>query len=270
MVGFCLAGLLLSVRRRPLAGGALLGLAVAVKATAGIALPFAVLLAVRPDRSLRRLVTAAAWTALGFVVTYGAIALATGLGVGWLAGLKHSGDTIQWSSLPTGVGLALGYIGRFFGAPHLSRGLIDGARAVGLAVLAVTLVAIWWRARGRDARQTVGYAGWALLAVTLLSPVFHPWYWLLPIAVLAAAGFEARWPVLVTAAVAFLVLPDGYGVARATRMPGSFAVLAAVLVAAVWFARRYFTRRQPPTGDTVAGPSGLRGSAEPTERIGAG
>ncbi|HEV7898470.1 MAG TPA: polyprenol phosphomannose-dependent alpha 1,6 mannosyltransferase MptB [Planosporangium sp.] len=259
MVGLCLAGLLLAVRRRPIASGALIGLAVAVKATAGIALPFAVLLVVRPDRSLRRLTTAAGWVALGFAVTYGAIALATGLGVGWVSGLRHSGDTVQWSSVPTGVGLAFGYIGRLFGATQLSRGAVGGARIVGLAVLAVTLVVMWWRARGRDARQTVGYAAWALLAVTVLAPVFHPWYWLLPVAVLAAAGFEARWPVVVTAAAAFLVLPDGYGLTRTTRVPGSFAVLAAV----IWFGWRHFPRRKP----VPDGPTQRRDRIEPTERI---
>jgi alpha-1,6-mannosyltransferase len=284
MVACCLAGLLFAVRRRPLASGALLGLAVAVKATAGIALPFAVLLVVRPDRSLRRLATAAAWVALGFAVVYGAIALATGLGIGWIGGLKHSGDTIQWSSLPTGVGLAIGYIGRIFGARHLSHGAITTARGIGMAVLAVTLVVVWWRARGRDARETIGYAGWALLAVTVLSPVFHPWYWLLPVAVLAAAGFAARWPVVVTAALAFLVLPDGYSLTRNTRAPGSFAALAVAIVAVVWFAWRYLPwRGAAPAGPAAAGStaegsadgpadgsSGRRDPIEPAGRIPAG
>ncbi|GII20931.1 hypothetical protein Pme01_05280 [Planosporangium mesophilum] len=261
MVGLCLAGLFLAVRRRPLASGALFGLAVAVKATAGVALPFAVLLVVRPERSPRRLAAATAWVAAGFVAAYGVIALATGLGVGWLSGLKYSGVTIQWTSVPTAVGIALGYVGRLFGATHLSLGLVVGARAVGMAVLAVALVAIWWRARGRGAREIVGYAAWALLAATLLAPVFHPWYWLLPIAVLAAAGFEARWPVVVTAAAAFLVLPDGYSLTRATRMPGSFAVLAGV----IWFGWRYLARRR-----SLAEGSAQPDQIEPTERIPAG
>ncbi|MGC9670776.1 polyprenol phosphomannose-dependent alpha 1,6 mannosyltransferase MptB [Planosporangium sp. 12N6] len=267
MIGFCLAGLVYAARRHPLAAGALIGLAVAVKATAGIALPFAVLLAVRPDRSWRRLCGAAAWAALGFAVTYGAIALVTGLGVGWLAGLRYSGETVQWTSVPTGVGMAVGYVGRLFGDRHLYRGAVDASRTAALAVLAVVLVATWWRARGRDARQTVGYAGGALLVATMLAPVFHPWYWLLPITVLAAAGVAARWAVAVTAALAFLVLPDGYSLARAIQAPGAFAALAAAIAAVVWWGRRYLTgRRLAPAG--AAAPahdvSGVEAGVPPT------
>jgi alpha-1,6-mannosyltransferase len=260
MVGFCLAGLLFAVRRRPVAAGAWLGLALAVKATAGIALPFAVLAVVRPDRSLRRLVAGGARVALGCTATYGVIALATGLGFGWIGALKYSGRTVQWTSVPTAVGMAISYVVRFLGLadPHLA--VVNVARTVGMAALAVVLVVIWWRARGRDARQTVSYAGLALLAATALGPVFHPWYWLLPIAVLAAAGFEARWAVVTTAALAFLVLPDGYGIARPTGVPGSLAVTAVLIVLLVRSAQRYLRPALPvpaaaplPDGSPVSG-----------------
>ncbi|MCW2641422.1 MAG: hypothetical protein JWP76_3728 [Dactylosporangium sp.] len=266
LVAFCLAGLLFAVKRRPVVSGAWLGLAFAVKATAGIALPFAVLAVVRPDRSLRRLTAGAAWVALGGAATYGAVALATGLSFGWTAGLKHSGDTVQWTSLPTGVGMGIGYIGEFVGVAHLRHGAINVARSVGMAVLAVALVVLWWRARGRDARQTIGYAGLALLATTALSPVFHPWYWLLPFAVLAAAEFTARWSIVVTAAVAFLVLPDGYGIPRLTAAPGALAVLAATIGAMVWFTRRYFLQRRPVPEDAPQRPDPIE-PIEPSEPI---
>jgi alpha-1,6-mannosyltransferase len=243
MVGLCLAGLLFAVRRRPLASGAWLGLALAVKATAGIALPFAVLAVVRPDRSLRRLVATGSRVAVGCAATYGAIALATGLGFGWIGALKYSGRTIQWTSLPTAVGMAIGYVGRFLGMADPHRAVVDVARTVGMAVLAVVLVVLWWRARGRDARQTVWYAGLALLAATALGPVFHPWYWLLPVAVLAVAGFGARWMVVLTAALSFLVVPDGYSLARPTNVPGSFLVTVAVIAGAIWSARWYLQQR---------------------------
>jgi alpha-1,6-mannosyltransferase len=278
MVALCVAGLLFAVRRRPALSGACLGLALAVKATAGIALPFAVLAVVRPDRSIRRLAAATAWVVLGCAVTYGAIALATGLGFGWIAGLKHSGDTVQWTSLPTGVGMAIGYLGKIFGAAHLGHHAVNAARSAGMVVLAVVLIVLWWRARGRDARQTVAYAGLALCAATALSPVFHPWYWLLPITVLAAAGFEARWPVVVTAAVAFLVLPDGYSFARPTGVPGSLAVLVALIATVVWFAWRYLPRlhdprrhgprQQPvPSGPPSPEPELTRSDLEPLDRL---
>jgi alpha-1,6-mannosyltransferase len=111
-------------------------------------------------------------------------------------------------------------------------------------ILLVVLVAIWWRARDGN---VLARCGWALLAVTALSPVFHPWYWLWPLAVLAAAGVEARWLAVATAALTFLVLPDGYNLARATRVPGSLLVL----VLAVYVAARFviLIRSRPDPAD---------------------
>jgi alpha-1,6-mannosyltransferase len=248
MIGLAVAGLVYAVRRRPLASGAWFGLALAVKATAGLALPFALLLAVRPElgpelgpeRSARRLAGAAGWLVAGCAGVYAAVTLGTGLGrgfgLGWIGGLRHSGDSVQWTSVPTGVGIAIGYAGRVVGAPHLTGGAIAVARTLGFLILLVVLALLWWRARGGEVREIVGYAGWALLATTALGPVFHPWYWLLPLVVLAAAGLVWRWLVGVTAVLAFLVLPDGYNLARATRLPG--ALLVTGLAIAVLTVRR--------------------------------
>jgi alpha-1,6-mannosyltransferase len=252
MIGLALAGLAYAVRRRPLVAGAWFGLALAVKATAGIALPFAVLLVVGPRPAWRKLAAATGWVALGCAAAYAAISLVTGLGLGWLSGLRHSGDSVQWTSVPTGVGIAIGYAGRVVGAPHLTGGAIAVARTMGFLILAVVLVVLWWRARGRSVREIIAYAGWALLAVTVLGPVFHPWYWLLPLVVLAVAGIDAGWLVGVTAALAFLVLPDGYNLARATRLPGSLLAVVLAVAVAAWGlrgARRLKARR---SGGTVA------------------
>jgi alpha-1,6-mannosyltransferase len=223
MIGLGLTGLLLATRRRPLAAGLLLGAAVAVKATAGVALPFAFLLAGGRLRTGARM-------AAGTVAAYGVVWAVTGLGFGWLNGLRHSGDSVQWTSVPTGVGIAIGAVGV--------------ARTVGVVILILLLVGMWWRARRGDA---LAWCGWALLAVTALSPVFHPWYWLWPLAVLAAAGVRARWLVVVTAALTFLVLPDGYNLARATRTPGAFLMLALVVAAGVIATIRVFSGESRPS-----------------------
>jgi alpha-1,6-mannosyltransferase len=131
------------------------------------------------------------------------------------------------------------------------------ARTVGLCVLVVVGGALWWRARGRDLPGILRHAGWALVAATALAPVFHPWYWLWPFAVLAAAGAPSAEPGAVTAggtggagagttarrligltaALAFLVLPDGYNLARATRLPGALAVASLVVAGLVRLVR---------------------------------
>jgi alpha-1,6-mannosyltransferase len=167
MIGFAVAGLYYAGRRRPVIAGLWFGLALAVKATAGIALPFAVLLVVGPDRSLRRLVTAAGWVALACAGAYAGVALVTGLGLAWIATLRKS--------------------------DHPPRG-------IKLLILTVVLVTLWWRARGRDIPETMRYAAWALVATIALAPIFYPWYWLWPLVVIAAADPGARWPVVVSAA----------------------------------------------------------------------
>jgi alpha-1,6-mannosyltransferase len=244
MIGLGLAALYYAYRHRPLVAGVLFGAALAVKATAGVALPFGLLLLVPAFAGLRVLVRAGGWLAAGCVAGYGAVVAATGLGFGWVGGLRHSGDSVQWTSVPTGVGIAVGWFARMVGFPDATAGVITVARAVGVLILLVVLVAVWWRARGGN---VLARCGWALLAVTALSPVFHPWYWLWPLAVLAAAGVEARWLAVVTAALTFLVLPDGYNLARATRMPGSLSVLAL----AVYLAARFvtFIRSRPDPAD---------------------
>jgi hypothetical protein len=230
MIGLTVAGLLAATRGRAVTSGALFGAAITVKATAGVALPFALLLLVRPNATVSRLARAGGLLALGCALVYAAVALLTGLSFGWIAGLRHSGDSVQWTSLPTGVGIAVGWF---------VPGAIAVARTVALVLLVVILVWLWWRARSGDALR---YCGWALLAVTALAPVFHPWYWLLPLAVLAAAGQWPRWLVWVTAALAFLVVPDGYNLARVTRAPGALAAVALVAFAILTGYRRHSHR----------------------------
>lgn len=250
MIGLVIAGLYHATGRRPLVSGAFFGAAIAVKATGGIALPFALLLAARPS-----LVRAGGWLAAGCVGAYAAVFAVTGLGFGWISGLQRSGDSVQWTSIPTGVGLAVGWLLRITGGPDVTGGVITVVRAIGLVVLLATLVTLWWRAGwsragwSRSGWSRAGWmrartdgvlerCGWALLAVTALAPVFHPWYWLLPLSVLAAAGVTPRWLVITTGALAFLVLPDGYNLARATRLVGSLVVLAVVIAGVVVLVRR--------------------------------
>jgi hypothetical protein len=84
-----------------LVAGAALGLATAVKVTAVVALPFAVLLVWRGER-----LRAAAGVVAGAIGGYVAASWLTGLGLGWVAALPETGRLVQWTSIPTGVGMA--------------------------------------------------------------------------------------------------------------------------------------------------------------------
>lgn len=208
--------------------GALLAGAVAVKVTALVALPFLLLLAARRW-----------WAALtAAVATFAGLSLATGLGLGWLDALRRTGELVQWSSVPTAVGMSAGYLLRIAGRPEWFGAAVTAGRALGLVALAVIAVlALRTAWRGRSTPGTVVLAcGWLLAATALLGPVFFPWYALASLAVLAAAEpaeHRRRWLALATVVCAFLTLPNGLGLPVLTKTVGAFAVTAALIVALV-------------------------------------
>ncbi|MGC5033175.1 polyprenol phosphomannose-dependent alpha 1,6 mannosyltransferase MptB [Micromonospora sp. DT229] len=283
MLGLLLPGLLLLARRpapsasrrpapataarqrrpdqRPAAGwllvaGVLLGLAVSVKATAVVVLPFAALAAVRGRYTLPVLLRDGGLLALGVLGAVAVTSLLSGLGLGWIGGLSSSGDTVQWTSPPTAVGMVVDYAGELAGR---DLGAVSVARVVGLVLLAGFLSFLWWRTwsalRGptrpvtptgasaadhrldpREARwrQALGGAGVALVATVVLAPVFHPWYATWPLAVLAVTAGRTTWFLLPCAAASFLALPDGTNVARLVKAPGAVAMTLLVLAILLW------------------------------------
>ena len=89
--------------------------------------------------------------------------------------------------------------------------------------------------------------------------MFYPWYALLPLAVLAGAVTDARarTALAVTATVlAFLVLPNGLGLAVLTKLPGALLDVALVAGAAV-----AIRRRRAASAARRAGPATPRATA---------
>jgi hypothetical protein len=260
MAGLTVTALAVAAKRRPAVAGVLLGLAVAVKATALIALPFAILLTARHGRRPRTAATTAAAatattaaaTTAAAAVTFAALTFATGLDLGWIGALDSSGDLVQWTSLPSGLGMAAGYLLRLFGAPQAYEEAVFVARVLGLAAFAVIGVATLRRAyRAVHQREIVLACGVALAAFAVLSPVFYPWYALLPLAVLAAAVTDARARTALAATatvLAFLVLPNGLGLAVLTKLPGAVLDVAVVAAAAVAIRRRRAASAARPGG----------------------
>ncbi|MFI0795491.1 polyprenol phosphomannose-dependent alpha 1,6 mannosyltransferase MptB [Micromonospora rubida] len=220
MVGLLVAGLAVVAARpgRPvplLAGGVLLGLAVSIKITGLVVIPFAALAASVGPYRIRSLVRDGAPVVVAAGAAVIGVTVAGGLDFGWIAGLESGGDVIAWTSPSTAVGQTVGYLAVIFGA-HVDA--LPVTRAVGLVVLAVLLVWLWWRARTRD---PFFHAGLALAATVALSPIVHPWYWIWPLTVLAATARDGVWFAGVALAGSFLVLPDGTGLARYTKLPGA-------------------------------------------------
>jgi uncharacterized membrane protein len=258
LVGLLAAGLACAVRGQGARAAALVALAAAVKAPALVALPFLVLLwpcssdgrsspGVRHARWRAAVLTAAVAGAV-----FAAVTAASGLGFGWLTALRTPGDSVQWTSVPTGVGLAAGWL---TGAPGTA---LTVARTAGTVLTAVVLAGLWWRAHRRgDPRSVVAALGWGLAAVVVLAPAFHPWYALWALVPLAASTVDARVRTglaVATGVLCFLVLPDGYNLARATVVPGvlldiGITVTAAAL-AVVPAVRRWRGSRVPVEAGT--------------------
>jgi alpha-1,6-mannosyltransferase len=224
MVGLLVAGLALAVSRRMLLAGVLFGLAVGVKATAVVVIPFAVLLA-EPAAAKRW--RAGAELAVGAAGVLLLVSLLSGRGLGWITGLEGSGVSVQWTAPSTALGLTIGLFG---------PDAVPVTRVAGIVVLAIVLVVLWWRAlrrpadSGTEMSTPLRYAGYALAATVVLAPVFHPWYATWPLVVLGATlNRPTRWLIVVPAVAAVLCLPDGYNMALATKTQGAVLMTAFVL-----------------------------------------
>ena len=234
MAGLLVAALVLA-RRNLAVAGVVIGLAIGVKATAVVVLPFLVLIAVGPGAAWRALVRPAAVLIGASAAVLAVVSLGAGLGFGWITNLSDSGASVQWTSPPTALGMTIELVTGLHAVPVI--------RILGIVALAVVLIVLWWRARGQDPSV---YAGYALAATVVLAPVFHPWYALWPLAVLAACLHrDPRWLVAPCAVAAALCLPDGYNLALAVKSQGAIAMTVLVVVLAVAYARRSRTAVTP-------------------------
>lgn len=197
MVGLMVAGIALVLDRRHLIGVAVIVTAVAVKGTAAIALPFVVWIWYhhrrrdRPDEGVARSYGAAIGASIAlFVGLFAAFSLIAGVGLGWTTALAGSIKIINYITLPTAIAQLFAFAAAPFTDLHLAPILIV-TRALGIAALAITLVALWWRFRQDERRNVMGIL-LGLLAVCVLSPASLPWYYTWPLAVAGAFTWSRR------------------------------------------------------------------------------
>ncbi|MFT4086076.1 MAG: polyprenol phosphomannose-dependent alpha 1,6 mannosyltransferase MptB [Gordonia sp. (in: high G+C Gram-positive bacteria)] len=185
MMGFLSAGVALVLEGRHVSGLLVLGVAISVKITAGIAIPFMFWIWLRHFQERRRLaggdVTVkdrigifAATAALPAAV-FGVFTLILGLGLGWLNGLQWASRIINPFTLPSFAAHVLAYGAAPFTVWNLQQVLVV-TRMIGNVVLAAVLVWLWWRARISE-RAAMAGAAWAMLALLLLEPSTLPWYY---------------------------------------------------------------------------------------------
>jgi alpha-1,6-mannosyltransferase len=167
-------------------GAALLVLGAALKASAGVVLPYALIGAHDRRRALTGALGAGGVLLVASLAVFG-----TDLG-GFVTANRDQQQMVARTSVPNQLGVLVG-----------SGGITPVIRALAFAVLAAVLVWTLWRAwHGAD---WIASAGWATLALIACSAWVMPWYavWLLP---LAAIGRDRRLMLATLALCTYLVV----------------------------------------------------------------
>ncbi|WP_024793150.1 alpha-(1-_6)-mannopyranosyltransferase A [Tomitella biformata] len=197
MVGLMAAGIVLVLERKHLPGIALIAVAVAVKATAGAALPFMVWIWMRhirddaelrgeePPNWLRTFLKTAGAGAATFIAIFAAISLMAGVGLGWLTALSGSNKIINWLSLPTAVAQLYTLATSWFTHVQLAP-VLQVTRLISAVTLVAIVIAVIIRYRNTVRQAMLGIV-FAMIAIVLLSPAALPWYYSWPLAI--GAGF---------------------------------------------------------------------------------
>ena len=216
MVGLMAAGIALTFGGRHVLGVALITVAIAVKATAGISLPFLVWVWMRHLRDrrgyrpARAFVTASAVSLLVFAIVFGILSAAAGVGLGWLTALAGSVKIINWLTVPTAAANLISALGNTFFPIHFYA-VLRVTRYIGVGVIALSLPLLWWRFR-RDDRAALTGIAWSMLIVVLFVPAALPWYYSWPLTV-AAPLAQSRRAVAAIAGLSTWVMvifkPDG-------------------------------------------------------------
>ena len=177
-------------------GATLITVAIAVKATAGIALPFLVwvwardLRERRGYRPVRALLVATAASLLIFAVAFAILSAVAGVGLGWLTALAGSVKIINWLTMPTAAANLIHAIGSGL-FPVSFYPLLRVTRLIGIGIIAVSLPLLWWRFR-RDDRDALTGIACSMLIVVLFVPAALPWYYSWPLAVVAPLAQSRR------------------------------------------------------------------------------
>lgn len=220
MIALMLTGVLLALRGRPLAGSAVVALAVMIKSPAALALLFIGLIVVRRGEGplTRRLVTGLPGPGLVAAAVVVAASLLGGTGFGWLRTQSVAGAIHTPLSLTSDLGQAAGLAARALTGAELAT--VKGAvQTLGLAIalaaiafLAVRTLVPW---RGRRPLDAVYGLGLSLLVLVALSPMVQPWYLLWGTAAVAATAAARNSPVVrvlmvLSAGLVYETAPSGH------------------------------------------------------------
>jgi alpha-1,6-mannosyltransferase len=266
MLGAMLAGIVIAWEWSLAAGVVLITLGVGIKATAGMALAFLVImLALRAGGRWRDLFRIGLQVGVIAAVTFAAFTWIAGVGFGWVAALGAPGTVRSFLSASTALGVVSGQIGLLLGLGDHTQAALDVMQPVGTLIGSVIALAIMWQCWQRRINPVLGL-GIAMGAFVLLSPVIQPWYLLWAALPLAAATDDPRYrkvTIALTVLFSVTIMPNGatipvYVIVQAV-------VVAVVVVGSVFYWLRrsglpattaVTTRLEPPINSPpIAAPS---------------
>ncbi|MFC6011999.1 alpha-(1-_6)-mannopyranosyltransferase A [Nocardia lasii] len=240
MVGLMCAGTALVLERHHVAGIVVVAIGVAIKATAGVALPFLVWIWILHEKERRAAERAAAdsdaaaledqkhpdaarpsadmphplfvFTKIAgigvgvFALVFGTASVIAGVGFGWVTALQGSNKIINWLSLPTILAHMVTWV-----TPLDFDSVLSVTRKLCQVALVALLVATWWRFRHSEREAVMGIII-AFVAIVLLSPAALPWYYSWPLALAAGFALSTRtlmWLVGICTWLMLVFQPDG-------------------------------------------------------------
>ncbi|GAB3709609.1 alpha-(1-_6)-mannopyranosyltransferase A [Corynebacterium nasicanis] len=180
MVGLVSLGLLACLHQRFLAGVALIAVAVSLKATAAIALPFVVWLAtLHYARRLPRVVAFLVTGFVGLVETLAVVAAVTwlsGSSWGWLSEISGNSKVINPLALPSLLASWVTWVVQVVDTGFEYNTALAVLRNISLVAMLAGLVIVWWLFR-QNARRALAGTALAYQVAFVFNSVTLPWYY---------------------------------------------------------------------------------------------
>lgn len=211
MVGLVSVGLVACLSRRFLLGTVLVGVAVSLKATAAVTLPFIVWMILhrytpegtRPRRRVAVFLVAGISVVVSSVATVAAVTMASGTSWGWLEEISGNSKVVNPLSGATLAAEAITPFLQLFDEEFPYNAVLSATRTVGSLLMLAGLVAVWWLFRQSVRRNIMGMA-LAYMVAFVFNAVTLPWYFASALS-LAGTFTPARWLTRLTVGLSVIV-----------------------------------------------------------------
>ncbi|WP_051952281.1 alpha-(1-_6)-mannopyranosyltransferase A [Corynebacterium ureicelerivorans] len=267
MVGLVSLGLLSCLRGRWCTPGiALIALAVSLKATAAVALPFVVWLMVQRHSSTAlgragMLVVSGAWALVVNAAVVQLVTVASGTTWGWLAQITGNSKVINPLAGPTLAAELLTPLLQLVDDTFRYNTALSWTRSVFSVLMLVGLVAVWWLFRPRPGtayeRRAVAGTTAAYAVAFVANAVTLPWYYASLIS-LTGTFRPPAWVVKGSTGASIVVALAFQGSGNHRLYDAWFLALAAIgaVVAVEWLFRDASKTPWPARDESPRGPSG--------------